>query len=51
VYDGLLLEAIAEWIDQERALELLQCIDVEKLATDFRLDEEPLGVLLGSVQA
>ncbi len=51
VYDGLLLEAIAEGIDQERALELLQRIDAEKLATDFRLNEEPLGVLVGSVQA
>ncbi len=51
VYDGLLLETIAEWIDQEQALELLRCIDAEKLATDFRLNEEPLGVLVGSMQA
>jgi hypothetical protein len=51
VYDGLLLEAIAEWVDQEQALELLQRIDIEKVATDFRLNEGPLGDLVGSVQA
>lgn len=50
VYDGLLLETIAEWLDQEQALELLQRVDIEKVATDFRLNEEPLGVLVGSVQ-
>lgn len=51
LYDGLLLETVAERIDQKRVLELLQCIDVGTLATDFRLNEEPLGVLIGSVQA
>ena len=51
VYDGLLLDAMTEWIDQERALDLLQCVDAEKLAPDFRLNEEPLGILVGSVQA
>jgi len=50
VYDGLLLETIAEWLDQEQALELLQRIDIEEVATDFRLNEEPLGVFVGSVQ-
>lgn len=51
MYDGLLLEATAEGIDQERALELLQSTEAEKLATDFRLNEEPLGVLVDSAQA
>ncbi len=51
LYDGLLLETVAERIDQERALELLRRVDVGTLATDFRLNEEPLGVLISSVQA
>ena len=50
VYDGLLLETIAEQVDQDQALERLRRIDVEKIATDFRLNEEPLGVLIRSVQ-
>lgn len=51
VYDGLLLETVAEEIDQERALELLQCIDAEEIASDFRFNEEPVGTLVRSVQA
>lgn len=51
VYDGLLLETMADRIGQEQALESLQSINAEKLATDFRLNEEPLSVLVSSVQA
>ena len=50
VYDGLLLETIAEQIDQDQALAGLERIHVEQIATDFRLNDEPLGVLIGSVQ-
>lgn len=50
VYDGLQLETIAEQVDQDQALARLLRIDVESIATDFRLNEEPLGVLTGSVQ-
>ena len=50
VYDGLLLETITERVDQDRALDCLQRIDIEKIATDFRLNEEPLRVLIASVQ-
>ncbi len=50
VYDGLLLEALAEQVDQDQALIGLQRIDVERIAADFRLNEEPLGVFIGSVQ-
>ena len=50
VYDGLLLETTAEQVDQDQALARLQRIDVENIATDFRLNEEPLSVLIGNVQ-
>jgi hypothetical protein len=50
VYDGLLLEDLAEQVDQDQALVGLQRIDVERIAPDFRLNEEPLGVLIGSIQ-
>jgi predicted AAA+ superfamily ATPase len=50
VYDGLLLEEIAEAITPERALALLQNIDTNNLSVDFRLNEEPLRTLLATVQ-
>jgi hypothetical protein len=50
VYDGLLLESIVEAISPEQAVELLQRIDVDKLSTDFRLNEQPLSILLSVVQ-
>lgn len=50
VYDGLLLERIAETIHRDRALALLQSIDCSRISTDFRLNEEPLSNLLAVVQ-
>jgi hypothetical protein len=50
IYDGLLLESMVEAISPEQAVELLQKIDVDKLSADFRLNEQPLSVLLSAVQ-
>ncbi len=51
VYDGLLLETVTEKVDQERALELLQCIEPRNLAMDFRLNEVPLSSFVSDIQA
>ncbi len=50
VYDGLLLEKMIETIPPIRALALLQNIDLDNLAGDFRLNEEPLSTLLLTIQ-
>ncbi len=51
VYDGLLIETIAEEIDQGRALELLQRIEPRNIATDFRLNEALLSSFVSDIQA
>lgn len=50
IYDSLLLENMIETISAEQAVELLQKIDVDKLSDDFRLNEQPLSILLRAVQ-
>jgi hypothetical protein len=50
VYDGLLLALMAEHVDRESALELLQSIDTAGISSDYRLWEEPLGDFLHTIQ-
>ncbi|NWJ94155.1 MAG: hypothetical protein HXX20_00060 [Chloroflexi bacterium] len=49
VYDGLLLEEIAEQIEPQQAITLLRRIDPSKISTDFRLNDEPLGIVLSGI--
>lgn len=51
VYDGMVLETMADEISQHGALKLLQSISPAKIASDFRLNEAPLGTFLGDIQA
>jgi hypothetical protein len=50
VYDGLLLEELADAITPEQALARVQTIDTSSLSVDFRLNEEPLSTVLMVVQ-
>lgn len=50
VYDGLLLETMAETIQCERAFMLLRSIDHKNISADFRLNEALLRNLLAVVQ-
>ncbi len=50
VFDGLLLEKMANEISLMRAFDLLQRIDHENIHADFRLNDEPLGTFVSGIQ-